>query len=312
VAVGAAVLAISVCVVDHYSADNDQASCDEKWTARPFVKTPPDKEALNAGQRKARDARLLRKTRILAKKQGKAPSLESQGTLPPVNVTGTEGLAIVELSMAASPSLVRGLKSGAISVEIPQNFRRVDEKSSTQYLPRAKHSSPKIAQSRKAVSFKVCVDLGEGSVAGGTYVTQVYASALGYESGVATVTINVKDSDWFVKAGVFALLFAFVLLLFQAGQAEWIAQGERPGGAQSRSKALKRPIKDIFGFWPTTVASIGAVAFATWAVYAANPAWGSDHVGSGIGLIGTAVAAAGVGNLVTVSKTKSGGDQETS
>jgi hypothetical protein len=295
-------------VVHHFTSEEPPGCPDYERTE---AGTPPPQPApKGSAQRTARKKALRRLLRRLKTKRAEPPSLVASGPTRAINVTGTDGIARTDVLLAASPALPRGLKRTTITVDVPEDFRRVDEKSSTQYLPGPFTSEPRIIEGRKVVSFDLCIPLSADSVAAGTYAGQIITTAPGYQPGTVAIPVNVKDSDWFVKVFIGAIIIAFLLLLFQAALAEWNAQGEG-GKRQEVGKAFKKPIKDVFGFWAATAIAIAAVFGATWGVYAANPGWGADHFASGVGLVGTAIAAAGLGNLVGGIKAKATQDGAT-
>jgi hypothetical protein len=289
-------------VNDHYGSDAHQGKCRlhrAKGAGQTGTAAGPA-VAPSAANKPARGKTASKANKGAA--NAKKRTLQSPDPIRPINVTGTQGIAKAEITLAASPALPRRITPEMIRVQIPQDPRRVDEKSSTQYLPTPKHSLPKIIERRHVIRFDVCSNLRKESVPGGAYAGQVVATAPGYDSGVVTLTVNVKDSDWFVKVFYGAIVLAFALLLIQAAQTGWNA--ETDSTRRTYRKAFLTTIKDVFGFWLTTFVAIGAVFAATWGVYAADPSWGADHIGSLIGLVGTAVAAAGLGNLLAPAKPK--------
>jgi hypothetical protein len=226
--------------------------------------------------------------------EAKTPSLESTGPADPINVGGGEGTASTDIVLTASPALAATITPPLITIDIPQRFRRSGNKLATEYLPDPTFSSPRIIESRKVISFRLCFDTNK--VAPGSYIGQVVVSAPGIQPATVAVTLNDKNTWLFVFGGIGAVLAAFTLLWFQAAQTKWQQQA---AAEKSVRKALREPFSDLFRFWGPTVFAILAAAAAMWQVYSADPAWGADWGTSVIALVGTAIAAAGLGTLLS-------------
>jgi hypothetical protein len=221
------------------------------------------------------------------------PSLESTGPADPINVAWHTGTPSTDIVLTASPSLPANITPAQITIEVPARFRRTGTNTPTQFLPDPTFSAPRILESRKLISFRLCFKRAD--IHPGSYIGQVVVSAPGIQPTTVAVSLNDKRVLWFWGAGVLAVLIAFALLLFQGAVSVYKGQA---ASKKSVKKALKEPLKDFFGFWAPSVVAIVAAGVAMYQIYAADPAWGADKGTALIALVGSAVAAAGLGTLL--------------
>jgi hypothetical protein len=235
-------------------------------------------------------------------KQEKLQSLEATSPPGPVNVSQDEGSANVDIVVAASPALPGKVTAEDIKIEVPQRPRRTNEKIATEFLPRPMATKPIIIEGRKSIAFSLCFD--NAHIEAGTYAGQVIVGAPGFQQAAVTVTVNDKNSLLFYRGLALAIFVAVLLLIYQAGEVAWQKQKEEkdkdPNAPDPSTRAaLKVPLCDLFGFWGPTLLAAGAAVVATWGVYSTDLAWGADKGSSIIALIGTALAAAGLGTLLS-------------
>ncbi|HEX8068128.1 MAG TPA: hypothetical protein VF520_16550 [Thermoleophilaceae bacterium] len=200
----------------------------------------------------------------------------------------------VDVVLTASTAVPRRIKGEHFELDVPQRFRRVDDKLETTVLPRPTFSEPRIFGKRRRIALTICLD-GEDVKPGAYTGNVVLTGPAQVGDATVTLTVNAKNGGLFALGLVLAVLTALALLFYKAMKAK--RDAAPADGPIGWGTALWRVVGD-FAFWAETIVSIGAAVVAVYVVWSQDPAWGDDEFPSIVALGATALAAAGVQNLI--------------
>ena len=219
------------------------------------------------------------------------PRLTSPVTLTPdreaevINFGAGRGTQERDILITADKPLPRSVTPRQIALDVPRRFERVGNTLESVSLQPPRFTRPQISPDRREVRFTVCVD-GSG-VKPGTYAgTMRVSGPTGLERAVVAVTVNAKAKLWvFILALFGALGIAALLLVY---------------------RRIYATEKVDWNFALESAIPLGAAFGAMYAAYAQDPSWGADPVTSGLALIATALAAAGLKSLIDGAVGRSG------
>jgi hypothetical protein len=215
-----------------------------------------------------------------------------------MNMGGLKGTATTDITVAASPALPDSVTPQDITLDVPKRFVRNSTGAGTSYLPAPTFSTPRILEHGALIAFTLCVDASH--IAAGSYVGQVIVGGPpGVQSATVAVSLNAKNATLFIVGLILASLISLAALVYAAVKA---AYGAQPDDQRSWTQAWRSTVKNGFGFWIPTVVAIGAAIGAMLQIYDGNVAWGADEISSVVGLLGSAIAATGVGVFLSSLK----------
>lgn len=236
-----------------------------------------------------------------------------------VNFGGSRGWRYVDVVLNATPALPRSVNAKAIRFDVPRRFSRTSDRLSTVSAPRPSFTEPSISPGGDRIAFSVCLDgatLESGSYSGSVLVE----GPKGLGPTTISFTENARNSGLAFWGGLTVLAIAFFFLVLRGAAARQVKAEERNAQDVARAEsetglaeALKRTqehppkrvrsyIVEVFqdlNWWVTSVVALGLAAASIYGIYSADPAWGSDTVGSVISLVGPAFTAVGVQSVVT-------------
>lgn len=186
----------------------------------------------------------------------------------------------ITLRVKDSGSLPKSVQAEHFQFITEQPMKRIgsDSLESTRLQPLT-FSKPEIVDNRKRIKFTICVSAENGEP--GTYTGQVLLSGpLGLSSTTLTQTAQLKT-----KEGTFLLIL--IVILLAVGVLLWWKTNLDLEGKKQKTR---------IGLIVISLASVGA---AMYQIYNDNPAWGADKFASALALLGTALAAAGLGSTVS-------------
>jgi hypothetical protein len=229
------------------------------------------------------------------RESGPAPAagtaLSSQVTLTPdreaevINFGAGRGTQERDILITASKPLPKSVTPRQIGLDVPRRFERVGNTLESVSLLAPRFTKPQISPDRREIRFTACVD-GNG-LKPGTYAgTMRVTGPTGLERAVVAVTVNAKAELWvFILALVGALGIAALLLVY-------------------RRIYAKENVD--WNFALESAIPLGAAFGAMYAAYAQDASWGADPVTSGLALIATALAAAGLKSIIDGAVGRSG------
>jgi hypothetical protein len=240
----------------------------------------------------------------VAAKEANCP-LETEGSSPVAEVTAVDPPIELEVAnqsdqvlnfgdgrgaksdlvvLKATDPLPKTVKEDQFQLQVLQPMKRIgsDGLESTR-LTDLTYSEPKFFDNRQRIKFSICANAEGGK--SGTYTGQVLLSG---PPGVASVTIT-QTAQLKSKQTLF-LLFLLVAL-FLAGALLWWKTSLDLEDKKPKTRKVAR-IAIVAG----SLISMGA---AMYAVYNSNPAWGADLYASFAAVVGTGLAAAGLGSTVS-------------
>lgn len=245
-----------------------------------------------------------------------------------VNFGGGSGWQAADVVLKATPRLPSAVQADQIVLSVPRRLTRVSDNLPTAAIRKPLFTRPYINQTRDRITFTVCID-GEKLKAGVYQGTVAIEGPEGFGPTAVTLTINRRNAFAFwLSLGIAIVLVSGLMLLRGASEKKTVAVGEATKGAaeatggsqadleRAATKAgeiaarpvatktrLWEPLTDP-GWWLTSLLSLGLAVGAAYSIYAANPAWGADPVGSMFSTVGTCFAAAGFQSLITSLREK--------
>jgi hypothetical protein len=178
---------------------------------------------------------------------------------------------------------------------------RTDNTLETAEFPDPTFSRPHISNDRRSISFAIC--LNPAGVRAGKYTGAVTVSGPeGLGSAVILLTVNAKKFQ--LVYWLAALLVVLLLIVVKDGARIKKEYDDKKTQNVTWWKFVWRPVLTDPIWWATTLVSVGVVAGTLWKIYAADPSWGANGLGSLVALVGAAAAAVG-GHAVISSLTPS-------
>jgi len=177
-------------------------------------------------------------------------------------------------------------------------------------FPEPTFSKVEPSLNRERVTFTVCLapppDLPAGKYTG--LVT--LDGPPGVEGPSVSIVANAKDETMFYLGGALTLILAVLVLLYKGTADRRAAHIDAlpPGAnepdrdkAESWKTAREETLKDV-GWVAPMIFAVVATAGSLYALYANDPAWGAEGVGSVAALIGAGLAAVGAKAIFSPSR----------
>jgi hypothetical protein len=159
-------------------------------------------------------------------------------------------------------------------------------------FPDPTFSQPRISRDRQSITFDIC--LKPDSIPPGKYVGSVTLSGPpGLSPASVALTVNAKTDTLFYLGSLISLLVAAGLLLLKDAAAY-----KQKDATITWLKAFLHPVEDPL-WWATAIAALAAAFGTLYAVYAANPAWGSGGFSDIASLIAAGFAAVGGATILS-------------
>ncbi len=296
-----ALVALAVLAAAPVASARADASC-------PLPANQPIKTGGKKNKKKQTKA-AKRKAKKKAAKKSRSITLKPESTSEIINFGGTRGTKSIDIVLLASHPLPKTFSVKQLELDSPKQFSRSSQTLDSAGLPLPRFSNPQLIEHRKKIRLRLCIDT-TGAQAG-TYTGTVFISGPpGITSTSITVTANIKTREClFLLFLIFALLGAFLLLLFKA--AKEVREGDEAAKKADSTKAVTTWRAALLSsltdptFVVSTVIALGAALVAMRAIYDSTPAWGADTWTNAFALCGTAFGAAGVGSLITAFTPKS-------